>query len=120
MTGQLEHKSLETPEETRTFPKGKLDVVVVKGMSVGRAEFEPGWKWSECLKSIAGTESCEAEHLCYVISGAMRIRMNDGSEFDLVPGEATAIPPGHDAWVVGDKKCVIVDFVGFKDYAVQH
>jgi hypothetical protein len=114
---KAERKSLGTPEETRPFPKGKLEVVNVGGTAIGRATFEPGWKWSECVKPIAKTESCQAPHLGYFISGRMKVVMDDGSETEFGPGDAFSIPPGHDAWIVGNDKCVVVDFVGFKDYA---
>ena len=112
-----ECKHLAQPDETRTFPKGKLDVVNVGGHSMGRASFEPGWKWSESVKPIAQTDSCQAAHLGYVISGRMTVVMNDGTKLAFGPGDAMSLPPGHDAWVDGNENCVIVDFVGFENYA---
>ena len=114
---RAETKNFTTPEETRTFPKGRLDIVTVGGTTIGRANFEPGWKWSECVKPIAGTESCQAEHLAYTVSGEMTVVMDDGTKIRMRPGEAVSIPPGHDAWVEGNEPCVVVDFTGFVDYA---
>jgi hypothetical protein len=113
----LESKSLEKPEETRLFPKGKLDVVTVGGTTMGRATFEPGWKWSDCVKPIVQTRSCEVAHLAYVISGEMMVVMDDGSRLQIKAGDAVAIPPGHDAWIEGTEPCTVVDFLGFADYA---
>lgn len=114
-----QRKSLNQPDETRNFPKGKVDLVTVRDLSIGRGTFEPGWKWSECVKPIAGTERCEAPHMAYFISGRMRAVMDDGQELEFGPGDVMWLPPGHDAWVVGDQQCVVVDFGGFEDYAKQ-
>jgi hypothetical protein len=114
----LEVKSLDSPDETRPFEgKGHADVVKLGGTVVGRAVFEPGWRWSENVKPIAKTDSCQSHHLGYCISGRMRIFMGDGSEAMIGPGDAFEIPPGHDAEVVGDEACVNIDFGGFGDYA---
>lgn len=112
-----ESKSFITPDETRTFPHGRLDVVKVGGTTVGRAEFQPGWKWSESIKPIAKTDSCQSSHLGYVVSGAMIVVMDDGKRLVFRPGDAMALPPGHDAWVDGSEPCVVVDFTGFEEYA---
>ena len=113
----LESKSLDAPDETRPFSHGKLDVVNIGGTVVGRSTFEPGWKWSEYVKPIAGTDNCQATHLGYMISGRMQVVMNDGTETELGPGDAAVIPPGHDAWIVGDETCVFLDFMGAGQYA---
>ena len=114
----VEVKSFDSPDETRPFEgKGEADVVNVAGRTIGRGKFEPGWKWSENVKPIAGTESCEVSHLGYCVSGRMRVRMDDGTEGEVGPGEVVAIPPGHDAEVVGDETCVFLDFGEFGDYA---
>ena len=114
----LETKSLDAPDETRPFEgKGKADVLQIGGQTVGRGVFEPGWKWSENVKPIAGTDSCQVSHLGYCLSGRMRIYMDDGSEFEVGAGEVAAIPPGHDAEIVGDEACVFVDFGEFGAYA---
>jgi len=114
----VEVKSVESPDETRPFAdKGQAAVVTVDEHPVLYATFEPGWRWSENVKPIAGTDSCEATHLMYVISGRMHIAMNDGTEADVGPGDVASIAPGHDAWVVGDEACVTVDFGGYAQYA---
>jgi ethanolamine utilization protein EutQ (cupin superfamily) len=114
----VEVKSFDAPDEVRPFEgKGKADVVSVGGRVIGRGTFEPGWRWSENVKPIAGTESCEVSHLGYCLSGRMRVIMDDGTEGECGPGDVVAIPPGHDAQVVGDEPCVFVDFGEFGDYA---
>jgi hypothetical protein len=111
-------KKFGTPDETRPFAsKGFAEILRFEEGVVGRGVFEPGWKWSECVKPIAGTASCEAQHAGFVVSGRMRIRMNDGQEMDIGPGDIAMIPPGHDAWVVGNETCVILDFAGMETYA---
>jgi hypothetical protein len=113
-----EVKNFDSPDETRPFEgKGKADVVELAGKTIGRAVFEPGWRWSENVKPIAGTDSCEVSHLGYCISGRMRVFMDDGSEGEVGPGDVFAIPPGHDAETVGDEPCVALDFGEFGDYA---
>ena len=115
---QLESKSLDSPDETRQFvDKGKADIVKIAGVTVGRTVFEPGWRWSEHVKPIAGTDSCQVSHLGYVLSGRMKVYMDDGSEAEVGPGDVMAIPPGHDAEVVGDEACVSLDFGEFGEYA---
>jgi hypothetical protein len=116
----LEIKSVRSPEETRPFAdKGAAAVVNVGGHPVLYGTFEPGWRWSEHVKPIAGTESCQQAHLGYVISGRMKVAMDDGSEGEVGPGDSCAIPPGHDAWTVGDEPCVMVDVSGMEQYARQ-
>ncbi len=104
-------KSLDAAEEVREFTdgKGKLELVDLAQGGVGRATFEPGWKWSEHVKPIAGTDSCQAAHLGYYVSGRMKVVMDDGQEEEFGPGDYAIIPPGHDAWIVGDEPCVVVD-----------
>ena len=114
----VEVKSFDSPDETRPFEgKGQAEVVNIAGQNIGRGTFEPGWRWSENVKPIAGTDSCKVSHLAYCLSGRMRIDMDDGSEVEIGPGDVVAIPPGHDAEVVGDDACVLVDFGEFGDYA---
>ena len=111
--------SLDSPEETRAFKdgKGRLELVNLDKGPVGRATFEPGWKWSEHVKPIAGTDSCQGAHLGYYVSGRMKVVMDDGEEAEFGPGDFAIIPPGHDAWIVGDEPCVVIDWQGFADYA---
>lgn len=116
---KLEVKSLNSPDEVRTFEKGKVEIVTLGDRVVGRAVFEPGWKWSTCLGPIAKTKSCEAAHFGYQISGLMKVLLDDGREITLKPGDVINIPPGHDAWVEGSKPVVAIDFQGLKDYAKQ-
>jgi hypothetical protein len=114
----VEVKNFDSPDEVRQFEgRGRADVVIVGGRTVGKGTFEPGWKWSENVKPIAQTDSCQVAHLGYVLSGAMRVYMDDGSGGDAGPGDVVAIPPGHDAEVVGDEPCVFLDFGEFGDYA---
>ncbi|HLI59957.1 MAG TPA: cupin domain-containing protein [Solirubrobacteraceae bacterium] len=106
-------KSLDRPDESRTpSSRGRIEVVVLGETTVGRATFEPGWRWSVDVKPAAGTELCEVRHTGYVVSGREGVRMSDGTEFELGPGDAFVIDPGHDAWVIGDEPCVTLDFSG--------
>jgi hypothetical protein len=116
---KFESKSLNSPEEVRKFEKGKVDLVNVAGATIGRATFEPGWKWSTCVKPIANTNSCQAAHFGYQISGTMTTRMDDGTVTTSRAGDVLNIPPGHDAWVVGNEAVVVLDFQGMVDYAKQ-
>lgn len=111
--------NFDAAEETRSFKDGRghIDMVNLAGNPLGRAVFQPGWRWSMHVKPIAGTESCEAAHAGYVVSGRMKIVMNDGQEESFGPGDVMICPPGHDAWVVGDEPCVVIDWQGFTDYA---
>jgi len=113
-----EVKSFDSPDETRPFEgKGQAKVVQLAGHSVGKGTFEAGWKWSENVKPIAGTDSCQVAHFAYVLSGSMRIYMDDGSEVEVGAGDVVAIPPGHNAEVPGPEACVMVDFGEIGDYA---
>ncbi len=116
-THETEHKSFQTPDETREFPKGRAEILTVGGGEVGRLVFEPGWRWSEHVKLIAGTASCEAPHFQYHVSGQLAIRMDDGSELVAGPGDVTSLPSGHDAWVVGNEPAVVIDWYGASSYA---
>jgi hypothetical protein len=111
-----EHKSFAKPDELREFPRGRAEIVAVGGGHVGRLVFEPGWRWSTHVKPIAKTESCEAPHFQYHVSGRLAIRMDDGTELVAGPGDVTALPSGHDAWVVGDEPVVVVDWCGASRY----
>jgi len=107
----LEAKNFSSPDETRPFQgKGKMEIVNVGGLSVGRGTFEPGWKWSENVKPIAGTDSCQALHVGYIVSGRMAVVMDDGTQAEAGPGDVVHIEPGHDAWIVGNESCVFLDF----------
>ncbi|MFI8520601.1 cupin domain-containing protein [Streptomyces sp. NPDC085481] len=120
MTG-IVSRSFDSADETRPFEgKGRLDVInAAGGLQVGRAVFEPGWRWSENVKPIAGTDSCQAHHVGYIVSGRMKIVMNDGETGEAGPGDFIDVQPGHDAWVLGDEPCVALDWAGFADYAIR-
>jgi len=113
----IESKSLDSPDEVRSFEKGRLQITRHGGVTIGRATFEPGWRWSECVKPIVGTDSCQASHTGYQVSGRLRVQMDDGTEREIAGGSSYHVPPGHDAWVVGDEPVVFVDFTGMTDYA---
>ncbi len=120
MNEQAELKSFATPDEVRVFPKGRLELIKVGGATIGRAVFEPGWRWATSVQPIVETASCEAPHFQYHVAGVLRIRMDDGAEFDCRPGDVSLLPSGHDAWVVGDEHAIVVDFQGMLDYATAH
>ena len=114
----LEIKTFDSPDETRPFAdKGKADVIALGAGPALKGVFEPGWRWSEHVKPIAETDSCQAAHLGYVLSGRMHIVMDDGTEGECGPGDVVSIAPGHDAWTVGDEPCVLVDFGQIEHYA---
>jgi Cupin domain len=114
----IEVKSFDSPDETRPFEgKGQAEVVEIGGRPVAKGTFEPGWKWSNNIKPIAKTDSCETAHLGYVLSGRMKISMDDGGEAEMGAGDVVAIPPGHDAEVVGSETCVFLDFGEIAQYA---
>jgi hypothetical protein len=113
----MQQKSLNSPDETRTFDKGKLELVTISGVTFGRATLNPGWKWSESVKPIAKTASCQAPHTQYIISGKMKIVMDGGQETVLGAGDAAVVPPGHDAWVVGNEPVILIDVTGMVNYA---
>ena len=112
-----ERRDLAHADETRRFELGQAELVNIGGGTIGRLSFQPGWRWSQHVKSLAGTESCEAPHFQYHLAGRLHIRMADGTEFEAGPGEVTALPSGHDAWVVGDEPVVVVDWYGASNYA---
>jgi mannose-6-phosphate isomerase-like protein (cupin superfamily) len=114
----LTKKSVDTPDEVREVPGGRIDIVRVADLEFARSVFQPGWSWSGAVKPLAGTESCEYPHRVFVASGAIRVRMDDGTEIDAAAGDVLAVPPGHDGWVLGDEPCVMYDFGGEDaDYA---
>ncbi|MFA5405305.1 MAG: cupin domain-containing protein [Ignavibacteria bacterium] len=110
-------KNLSTPDEIRTPSKTRIEVVNFNKSIIMRATFEPGWQWSECIKPVVGTDSCKVLHNLYVISGSMTVKMNDGKTYNLGPGDAAEIPPGHDAWVNGNEPCISIDFSAGEEYA---
>jgi len=113
----MQRKSLDSPDEKRSFPKGTLELVTLGGITFGRGTLEPGWKWSESVKPIVKTKSCEAPHTQYHVSGRLAVRMDDGTEAEFGPGDVSVLPPGHDAWVVGSERVVVIDITGMTEYA---
>jgi len=103
-------KQFDTPDETRTPDKSKMEVLDLGSVKAARLTAEPGWRWSECIKPVVGGDSCQAHHIGVIISGTMHVVHNDGTEGDITPGTGYEIQPGHDAWVVGDEDYVAVDF----------
>ena len=114
-----ELKHFNTPDEIREFPFGKVELVTIGGATVGRATLEPGWRWSTSIQPLSKTESCEAPHFQYHISGVLMVQMDDGTLLECKAGDISLLPSGHDAWVVGKKPVVLVDFQGMIDYATD-
>jgi hypothetical protein len=116
--GTIQVRSLDQPDETRSFPNGAVEMVTIADTMIGRARFEPGWRWSNDVKPIAGTDWCMVLHEGYCVSGSAIVQAEDGSETRIGPGDGYVIQPGHDAWVVGDEPWVTVDFSqAMADYA---
>lgn len=113
-------KRFESPDETRVFEKGKFEIVNIGGMTIGRATYEPGWKWSEHVGKAMGLTSCSVEHVGMVVSGSATAAMDDGRVIEMHAGELFYIPPGHDSWVVGSEPYVSLHFMGAGDYARKH
>ena len=116
----IESRNFTKPDETRTPDKTKVELVNVAGGQIGRYTFEPGWRWSECIKPVVGTDSCQVEHIGYFVSGRLHVTHEDGGEGDVTAGEVYRIAPGHDAWVVGNEPAVVVEFQGAANYAKPH
>lgn len=114
---QTEHKRFRLSDEVREFSHGRAEILDIGGSQIGRLTLEPGWRWSNDVKPIAGTELCEVAHFQYHVSGRLQIRMEDGSELIAEAGDITSIPSGHDAWVLGDEPVVLVDWYGASNYA---
>ena len=112
----MELKNFSSADETRELPKTKIEVLNFANTTIMRAVFQPGWKWSECVKPTVGTKSCEVPHINYIISGRILIAMDDGVQKEMGPGDVAIIPPGHDAWVIGNEPCVAIDFSAGKVY----
>jgi hypothetical protein len=114
---RAELKDFKTPDEVRTFEKGKAELMHIGDGVVGKFTLEPGWRWSLHVKPIAGTDMCEAPHFQYHVAGRLHIVMADGTEFEAGPGMVSRLPSGHDAWVVGDEPVVMIDWSGAGNYA---
>ena len=119
-TQTMQTKSLNTPDEIRTLLKTKVEVITFGDLSLMKVTFEPGWRWSEHVKPTAKTSSCEVSHVNYGVSGRLHVRMDDGTESEIGPGDVQLLPPGHDAWVVGDEPYVGLDFQGGRLYGKPH
>ena len=113
-------KNFDSPDEMRPMQGGEVAVVDLGEVKAMRLTLEPGWRWSENVKPIAGTDSCQVHHIGYQMSGSLMVRSNDGSEQEYGPGDVYNIPPGHDAWVVGDEPVVSIDFRGAETYAKRN
>lgn len=114
---KTEHKMFTKPDEIREFPLGRAEILKLADGEIGRLVFQPGWRWSEHVKPLAKTSSCEAPHYQYHVAGKLAIKMDDGTELVAGPGDITSLPSGHDAWVVGDEPVVVVDWFGASNYA---
>jgi len=114
---RLQRRRFEDPDEVRPIPNGMIEVVWLDDRVVGRMRYEPGWRWSKDIKPIAATDSCQFHHFGVTLSGRLRLQMQDGVELEIGPGEVFEIPPGHDAWVVGDEAWVSIDFEAMRGYA---
>jgi quercetin dioxygenase-like cupin family protein len=112
-------KRFEKADEVRTFEKGKFELVHVGGMTIGRATYEPGWKWSVHVGAATGAKSCQVEHVGMVISGCATAAMDDGRVIELKAGDVFYIAPGHDSWVVGDEPYASLHFMGAEKYAAE-
>ena len=112
-----EARDFTAPDETRTPEKTTVEVVNVGGGQIGRYTFEPGWRWSECIKPVVGGEKCQVDHIGYVVSGGLHVEHEDGTTVDVKPGDVYRIGPGHDAWVTSDEPAVFVEFQGAANYA---
>jgi quercetin dioxygenase-like cupin family protein len=114
---KLEAKSHDNPDETRTPAKTRVDVVRLEGFTIGRFTFEPGWRWSECIKPVVGTDSCQLSHVGYAVSGQATIQLDDGTQQTIRPGQSYTIPPGHDAWVDGGAPFVAIEVMSAEQFA---
>ena len=114
---KAELKSFGKPDDVREFPKGRVELIHIGKATIGRATFQPGWKWSESVQPLSKTKSCEAPHFQYHVSGELMVKMDDGTVLQCKPGDVSLLPLGHDAWVVGNEPAVVVDFQGMLDYA---
>jgi hypothetical protein len=113
----LELLNLAQPTEVRTFEKGRFELYRVGPLTLGRASYEPGWRWSQHVGARSGQRSCQVEHVGFVVSGAAAVLMDDGREIVMRAGDFFAVPPGHDSWVVGDEPYVSLHFLGSEGYA---
>ena len=114
---KLQTKSHDAPDEVRSPEKTRVDVVRLEGFTIGRFTFQPGWRWSQCIKPVVKTDSCQAAHVGYAVSGRITVRLNDGSQMTIMPGMSYTIPPGHDAWVEGNEPFVCIEVMSAEQFA---
>lgn len=114
---RFEVKSHAAPDEVRTPDKTRVEVVRLEGFTLGRFNFEPGWRWSECIKPVTKTDACQVSHAGYAVSGRLRVRLSDGTEKTIVAGDSYTIPPGHDAWVEGSEPFVGIEVMSAEQFA---
>jgi class 3 adenylate cyclase len=116
---RLQRRRFTEPSDVRTMPRGRIEIVELDDTVVGRMTYEPGWRWSVDVRPIAGTDTCQYHHVGMALSGVLRVQMPDGTELEIGPGDVFEIPPGHDAWVVGDEPWISVDFEAMRTYGKQ-
>jgi quercetin dioxygenase-like cupin family protein len=116
---EVDIKRFDEPDETRRFEHGTFEVVTIGGVTVGRARYEPGWVWSKHVGKSTGESLCQVEHAGLVVSGRCEVKMSDGSEYELTPGDLFYVAPGHDSWVIGEEPYVSLHFLGATDYATR-
>ena len=114
---KFEVRSHNSPDELRTPNKTRVEVVQFDGVTMGQFNFEPGWRWSECIKPVVQTDHCQVSHVGYAVSGSLAVRMTDGTEKTIAAGEFYTIPPGHDAWVEGDQPYVGIEVMSANVFA---
>lgn len=114
---KFEMKSHNSPDEVRAPDKTRVEVVRLTGFTLGRLNFEPGWKWSECIKPVVGTHSCQVAHVGYAVSGRLTVKLDDGTQKTFEPGMSYTIPPGHDAWVEGNERFVCIEVMCAEQFA---
>ena len=114
---KLEVKSHAAPDEVRAPSKTRVEVIHLEGFTIGRFNFQPGWRWSECIKPVVNTDACQLSHVGYAVSGRITIRLKDGTEKTIAPGDSYTIPPGHDAWVVGNEPFVGIEVMSADVFA---
>jgi len=116
----VEIRRFERADEARTFDHGSFSVIAIGGVTIGRASYEPGWVWSEHVGKATGEKLCQVEHVGLVVSGRTAVKMADGAEYELTPGDLFSVAPGHDSWVIGDEPYVSPHLLGAEDYATDH
>ncbi len=114
---RFEVKSHDSPDEVRSPDKTRVEIVRLEGFTVGRMAFEPGWRWSECIKPVVKTDSCQVSHVGYAVAGRLTVRLQDGTQKSITAGQSYTIPPGHDAWVDGNERFVAIEVMSAEQYA---